>query len=240
MAMSENLNLIFIAYRREDSAYLVDALCSELKKKFGETRVFQDEPAMHAGNWRRQIDDALKQCCVMLVVIGPQWLSIKDESGVRRLDRVEDVHRWEIATALSRENVTVIPVRADGVAMPKAADLPIDIRLLADQQSRELSVNRDRRTVDMQRLFRDIQTITGFPLNEDPEPPYLQKLFGTTTAICILSLAIWLTFDSLEMSNFTFGNWIVVVVVSSVAVLFTKHTWAHLKKKRGTTNERVS
>ena len=161
MTMNKDATEIFIGYRQEDSKPWAVLLCKELEDAFGKNLVFLDKDTLHAGNWRTQIQEALNQCRVVLVVIGRQWLTIKDESGLRRLDRPNDVHREEIAFALSRKDVTVIPIRVDGVAMPQAGDLPADIRLLADQQSRELSDSSARRAVDIQQLIEDIQRITG-------------------------------------------------------------------------------
>src|SRR5262245_56723740 len=141
---------IFISYRKEDAQPWALLLRKELAETFGEDRIFLDRDTLHAGNWREQISEALDQSSVVLVVIGRQWLTITDGSGLPRLNRSDDVHRREIALALSRKEVTVIPVRVDGVPMPRAEDLPTDIRSLSDQQSREFSDSSARRAVDMQ------------------------------------------------------------------------------------------
>jgi TIR domain len=131
-------------------------LRKKLGEVFGDESVFLDKDTLHAGNWRAQIHAALNQCRVVLVVIGRHWLTITDETGLRRLNHADDVHRQEIALALSRKEVTVIPVRVDGVAMPRAEDLPTDIRSLGEQQSRELSDTSGRRELDMQLLIRPL------------------------------------------------------------------------------------
>ena len=118
--------------------------------------VFLDKDTLGAGNGREQIEKALAECRVVLVVIGRRWFTITDEAGQRRLDHADDVHRQEIVVALSRDHVTVISVRVDGAAMPHAKDLPKDIRRLTDQQSHELSDSSARRVVDLKLLTADI------------------------------------------------------------------------------------
>src|SRR5687768_12492703 len=116
------MNRIFISYRQEDAEPWAFLLCKELAGVFGDDRVFLDKDTLHAGNWRAQIHDALDKSGVVLVLIGRRWLTITDDTGRQRLNCPDDVHRQEIALALSRKDVTVIPVLVDGVAMPRAED----------------------------------------------------------------------------------------------------------------------
>ena len=232
---------IFIGYRQEDSKPWALLLRKELAEAFGEKQVFLDKDTLHAGNWRTQIHEALDQCRVVLVVIGRQWLAITDETGLRRLDRSDDVHREEIAFALSRKEVTVIPVRVDGVAMPNAGDLPADIRSLADQQSRELSDSNARRGVDIQLLIEDIQRITGLKdnrkeqrsLGDGRRKQRLKALVNSFVAVGTLSLAVWVFFYLIQpAAPITGAETIVVVGICAVVVLFAKHTWARLHKRK--------
>jgi PDZ domain-containing protein len=74
------------------------------------------------------------ECDVVLVVIGPNWLGVKDESGGRRLDNPDDFVVIEIAAALARD-IRVIPVLVDGARMPKASELPDSLKPLARRQA---------------------------------------------------------------------------------------------------------
>ena len=65
-------------------------------------------------------------------MIGSTWLSIKDDAGQRRLDNPEDYVRLEIAAALARADVLVIPVLVGPTSMPAAADLPTPLAALAE------------------------------------------------------------------------------------------------------------
>jgi TIR domain len=161
------MSKIFISYRRDDASAWALMLRDDLVRAFGKDRVFRDQDALHAGNWREQINLALERCKVVLVVIGRSWLSATDETGKRRLDRADDVHRQEIAAALARSGVTVIPVLVDGASMPRATELPEELQTLADQQARTLSGDSAHRDVDLRRLTADIEKATG----RKPIPP---------------------------------------------------------------------
>jgi hypothetical protein len=79
---------------------------------------------------------------VLLAVIGPRWISIQDDAGLRRLDDPTDYIRLELATALGRANVRVIPVLVDGATMPALEALPADLKPLARRNALELTDKR--------------------------------------------------------------------------------------------------
>ncbi len=152
---------VFISYRQDDAKPYALLLRQDLVEAFGEENVFLDKDTLRAGSWREQIQAALDRSGVALIVIGRRWLTSADSRGQRRLDLPDDVHRHEIAVALSRKDVTVIPVTVDGAGIPLPEDLPADIRALTDQQARELSDNSARRTLDLNALIADIERTTG-------------------------------------------------------------------------------
>ena len=63
-------------------------------------------------------------------MIGPGWLDARDEKGNRRLENPDDFVRIEIGTALKRD-IPVIPILPDGTRVPKADQLPDDLKELA-------------------------------------------------------------------------------------------------------------
>lgn len=183
---------IFISYRERDSKAWALSLRDRLVEEFGEDRVFLDKDTLKAGKWKDQIERALGDCNIVLVVIGRGWLLAQDEEGRQRLMSDDDVHRREIALALARQEVTVIPVLVDGASMPKPDELPENIRDLIQQQSRSISDNAAHRKVDLDGLSADIRRVGHFPLKPDPTPTPItlaKKHSGKViSALCLVAL----------------------------------------------------
>jgi TIR domain len=188
---------IFISYRERDSKGWALSLRDRLVEAFGEEKVFLDKDALRAGKWKDQIERALGDCNIVLVVIGRGWLSAVDDQSRQRLMLEDDVHRREIALALSRPDVTVIPVLVDGAAMPKVAQLPSDISTLTQQQSRAISDSAAHRKVDLDSLIGDIQRVGGLAAKSVPGPtpipipipkPDSSRVKNSGKAIAALSL----------------------------------------------------
>ena len=161
---------IFISYRERDSKGWALSLRDRLVEAFGEEKVFLDKDALRAGKWKDQIEQALGECNIVLVVIGRGWLKATDDQGSQRLMLEDDVHRREIALALSRSDVTVIPVLVDSAMMPKNDELPDDIRDLRQQQTRVISDSAAHRKVDLDGLIGDIRRTGGLIPKSDPAP----------------------------------------------------------------------
>jgi hypothetical protein len=69
----------------------------------------------------------------MIVMIGPNWASIADATGRRRLDDPNDWVVAEIERALKQDK-KIFPVQIEGASMPKEPELPPSIRELASIQ----------------------------------------------------------------------------------------------------------
>ena len=134
---------IFISYRQDGSRGWAAYLHDFLQRRFGPNKVFLDNEDLRIGDWEQQLNAALGQCRVFVLIIGPQWLQAKRDDGQPRLLDPTDVHRWEIEAALASERVTVIPVLVDGARMPAQRDLPESIAQLALRQALELAVPLD-------------------------------------------------------------------------------------------------
>lgn len=135
---------IFISYRRSDSAGYAGRLYDALSMRFGDERIFMDIDRIPiASDFRQVIADALASTDLVLVLIGPSWLSLTDKNGQRRLDDPGDLVRLEVIEAL-RRNVRVLPVLVQGAQMPAADDLPAPLAELARIQALELSDRRWR------------------------------------------------------------------------------------------------
>jgi hypothetical protein len=130
---------IFLNYREEDTLYHMGPLDYRLKMEFGPDRVFFAKRGIDLGDaWRATIRDAIGSCRVMLVLIGPRWLTVTGEKGGRRLDDPEDIVRWEIETALDQEK-RVIPVLLEGASVPRKQDLPDSLKVLPDLQAHRIN-----------------------------------------------------------------------------------------------------
>ena len=147
---------IFISYRRQDSGANAIGIGQYLEKEFGRKNVYIDV-GMHAGTkYPAVIEKRLAECRVLLVLIGPDWLTSKDEHGHLRLQKSDDWVRLEIAQALKRD-ITVIPVLINGAQLPDREMLPVDIQGLLDHQAALVSVGSFRH--EMAGLVSDIRSI---------------------------------------------------------------------------------
>jgi hypothetical protein len=66
----------------------------------------------------------IKAWSVFLVVIGPRWLTSTDQHGNPQLLKPTDPLRQTLSKALAMPHVLVMPVLAEGTAMPAFLDLP--------------------------------------------------------------------------------------------------------------------
>ena len=131
---------VFISYRREDAAGHAGRLYDWLTRRFGEHGVFIDVVGIEPGEkWRERIRAKLEACWAVLVVIGPQWLTPKGGTGKSRIWDRDDVLRYEVETALHRDDVEVVPVLVEGARMPKSEDLPEELSKLPERNAAELS-----------------------------------------------------------------------------------------------------
>jgi len=132
---------IFINYRKDDSNWNALALYNELQKYFDKSRLFKDFNAIQPGDdFVLSIEQALSKCDVLLVVIGRQWLQVRNSNNIRRLDDPDDYVRIEIATALER-GIQVIPVLFDNTPIPAPQQLPDNLKALSRRQAIEINPN---------------------------------------------------------------------------------------------------
>ncbi|MCP3802079.1 toll/interleukin-1 receptor domain-containing protein [Allokutzneria sp. A3M-2-11 16] len=156
------MHSVFLNYRKGDSSALAGFLYEELSRHLGEGVVFYASESIRAGyDFTELMLPAVRTCPVLLAVIGPQWLDMRERhSDVRRIDHPDDWVRREIAEAL-RRNHCVIPVLVEGARMPHSSELPEDIAALARRQYRMVQY-RDT-TASVRRLADDIaRNIPGF------------------------------------------------------------------------------
>jgi hypothetical protein len=100
----------------------------------------------------------------------PRWLTIADQQNRPRIHLPDDVHRWEIALALGRSDLTVIPVLVEEARLPSAERLPQDLQRLCEQQARKYGDSQARRNADLAVLIKDIQSVGGVQRALAPSP----------------------------------------------------------------------
>jgi hypothetical protein len=169
------MSKIFICYRRADSQSATGRIYDHLVQAFGKDAVFIDVDNIPAGvDFRAEIDKTIQQSAVMLVMIGPTWLTATDANG-RRLEQINDRVRIEVESGLLR-GMPVIPVLVDGAKTPEARDLPPTLSQLAYQNSREVAPNPHFQ-LDINRLIDSIAQI-GVPritAGEVVNPPQVYR-----------------------------------------------------------------
>lgn len=130
---------IFISYRRSDAQFAAGRLADALVREFGDERIFRDIEDIEAGaDFIDTLDKALAECKVMLVIIGSQWLDMRDAQGQRRIHNQGDWVRQEIARALAR-GIRVVPVLLERTEIPPDAALPDDLKALTRRQALRLA-----------------------------------------------------------------------------------------------------
>ncbi|GAA2362141.1 toll/interleukin-1 receptor domain-containing protein [Dactylosporangium salmoneum] len=129
---------VFINYRTGDGHQSAAHLNRELRREFGEEKIFLDSTDLPPGAaFPPELDRRLRDCTVLLVLIGPNWLILRNPLGERLIDQEKDYVRYEIETSLRRD-ITIIPLLLDGTPLPKAADLPSEIAELRNRAAMSL------------------------------------------------------------------------------------------------------
>ena len=142
---------VFVSYRRDDSGMIVGRICDRLTRDVGAENIFKDIDNIPFGvDFVELLDREVQKCTVLFAVIGPRWLEATDQ-GARRLDDPNDFVRIEIGTAL-RRNIPVVPLLVDGAHMPRAEELPDDLKPLTRRNGTEIRNDPDFHN-DMSRLL---------------------------------------------------------------------------------------
>lgn len=131
---------VFISYRRSESAGFVAALAEPLRQRFGSS-IFHDQVSIGPGEpYPSVIERRLLTSDVVAVVIGPAWLSVTNEHGIR-LQQPDDVVRHEVKLALG-SGARVIPLLLGGATMPTVDELPSELRALALRNAMSVSLDK--------------------------------------------------------------------------------------------------
>ncbi|HEV8397268.1 MAG TPA: toll/interleukin-1 receptor domain-containing protein [Vicinamibacterales bacterium] len=182
----------FISYRREDAAGYAGRLRESLERRLGTARVFRDVDTLRPGqDFVQAIEARLADCAVMLAVIGREWTGARDLAGSRRLDEPFDFVRLEIAAALARPNVLVVPVLVEGASMPATSELPDNLKPLARRHA--VSVRDETWDADVDRLANVVETAMGArdPSRADAPISAAQLWAAAALAVVIVGLLVF-------------------------------------------------
>ena len=119
---------VFISYRRDDASANAGRLCDWLQRQFKTQNVFLDTESIAPGDrFPAVLRERLATTEVLLAVVGKGWTTITDAAGNRRILDPQDFVALEVRSALER-GIRVIPVLVGGASMPKADQLPPELR----------------------------------------------------------------------------------------------------------------
>lgn len=150
------MSKVFLSYRRSDSAEMCDRIYNKLVEHFGKDAVFKDIDSIPLGaDFQQYIEQSVAQCAVMLVIIGPAWLTVANADMMRRLDDPADPVRLEIEAAL-RQGIHVIPIAVDGAGIPLPEHLPPSLQPLVRHNGWEVHHDPYFDT-DMQRILKTLE-----------------------------------------------------------------------------------
>ena len=134
--------------------------------------------------------EAVQQCDVLLVIIGPDWLNIRenDNPELRRLDNPNDLVRIEVESGLSNASTLVIPVLVKGALPPAATALPESLHGLAGRQVATIRRNPD--------FHQDVSGLIALIKSHFPNRPramrmpssvWLPRRLGPESRVCARS-----------------------------------------------------
>ena len=149
--------LIFVSYRREDSAAAAGRICDRLQRSYGKKSVFFDIGSIPiADDFTAKISTAVARADALLAIVGPRWAG-SGPDGKPRIDETGDFVRREIESALATR-VPVIPVLVAGAAMPDPAGIPESLRPFCGHNAARVddTIDFDQQ---MRRLVRRIDQI---------------------------------------------------------------------------------
>jgi hypothetical protein len=130
---------VFINYRTDDEESTATLIETELSHRFGSDEIFRASKSIAPGDdFQPVLLRTVRRSEVVLAVIGPEWLSVRDRIGRRKIDLKSDWTRRELLEAF-RCDVRVIPVLIGRAEQPKPEDLPDELAWLANCQSMRFS-----------------------------------------------------------------------------------------------------
>jgi tetratricopeptide (TPR) repeat protein len=212
---------IFISYRRDDAAGDAGRLADHLNRRFGKGQVFLDIDTIDPGtDFVRVLQASLRETAAVLVVIGARWTSVRDSSGLRRLDDAKDFVRLEVEESLGR-NIPVVPVLVQGAAIPRSEELPPSMASLSTRQA--VTLDHAEFHDDANRLCDRLEKMLGL---EKPTPLSALKRWWPAAVVGVLAIALTVYFATRspdqKVEGTSTGGSIATNTVEATAVGTTK------------------
>jgi hypothetical protein len=183
---------LFISYRRGDARGIAGRLSDTLGAYFGDQRVFRDIESIEGGaDFGNVIEESLQTADAVIVLIGPDWLTLQDDNGQRRIDDPQDWVAQEIAAAMQLKK-PVFPVLVENASMPRGEELPDKLKPLTRYNA--ISISDDRWKTDVERLAKIISF--EIPSASERKLYYVNlgvsfALFASLTLIAGIALTIF-------------------------------------------------
>ena len=174
---------VFISYRRNDAAANAELIHDRLVNAIGKSYVFLDNEDMHPGvDFKKTIEKRLSSSQVVLAVVGPEWLTVTDKEGHRRLADPGDFVRRELEGALKRgDDVRLIPVLVHGASMPTVNELP---------ESLAAFINRSNHIIRDTHIDEDIGTLIASILRIPVDPSLKPRRFRRQKILAAVSITV--------------------------------------------------
>lgn len=122
---------VYIAYYPEDSADFVEQLTGRLSEVYGRANIVRSDEAESRQSmyYRLNLNQAVRDCNRVLVVIGRNWTTMTDDYGRWVLQDEDDPVRLALEAAFD-DRMDVVIVRLDGADLPDADMLPQTLKPL--------------------------------------------------------------------------------------------------------------
>jgi hypothetical protein len=145
---------IFVCYRRADEPFAAALTASILEDAVGANEVFLDTLYLRQrGSFERPLLEAVRNCRIVLAVIGAEW---DNPANLDRLDRPDDWVRRELRQA-AEAGTPIVPVLVGRDTVPSVAGLDLEF----DQRCLTIDPNDPERLEGDLRRLLDITGSAG-------------------------------------------------------------------------------
>jgi hypothetical protein len=163
-----------------------------LEAELGRDRLFLDVAGYikPGDDFEKVIAERISECDVLLAIIGPRWLDMRDKDGHRRLDEPLDFVRLEIKSAIEQRK-RVIPVLVNNASIPETRELPDELTPLLGKNVVRLS--KERFAADCRSFVGDVRAVLDGPGGDAPRKP--PKPLVGIIFLALAALAGWITYS---------------------------------------------